>query len=135
MSIDSRFEKFMLSLPSIESIDSIELSEELRKEKKADYLGMGRKIIFEQKCITQEQSQKIELELEQYVNDENYPVFYGERDFNLVIKDLPNSEDIKNKVFVRITKLLESYLSQACKQIESSKNIFNLEIQLVCLSF
>lgn len=56
MSIDSRFEKFMLSLPSIESIDSIELSEELRKEKKADYLGMGRKIIFEQKCITQEQS-------------------------------------------------------------------------------
>ncbi|EBX9875619.1 hypothetical protein F3E68_19725, partial [Salmonella enterica subsp. enterica] len=122
MSIDSRFEKFMLSLPSIESIDSIELSEELRKEKKADYLGMGRKIIFEQKCITQEQSQKIELELEQYVNDENYPVFYGERDFNLVIKDLPNSEDIKNKVFVRITKLLESYLSQACKQIESSKN-------------
>ncbi|EDQ1139349.1 hypothetical protein BZZ94_003785, partial [Salmonella enterica subsp. enterica serovar Agbeni] len=127
MSIDSRFEKFMLSLPSIESIDSIELSEELRKEKKADYLGMGRKIIFEQKCITQEQSQKIELELEQYVNDENYPVFYGERDFNLVIKDLPNSEDIKNKVFVRITKLLESYLSQACKQIESSKNIFNLD--------
>ncbi|HBU4205857.1 TPA: hypothetical protein MCX58_005760, partial [Klebsiella pneumoniae] len=77
-------------------------------EKKADYLGMGRKIIFEQKCITQEQSQKIELELEQYVNDENYPVFYGERDFNLVIKDLPNSEDIKNRVFVRITKLLES---------------------------
>ncbi|WP_240202882.1 hypothetical protein [Salmonella enterica] len=70
---------------------------------------------------------KIELELEQYVNDENYPVFYGERDFNLVIKDLPNSEDIKNKVFVRITKLLESYLSQACKQIESSKNIFNLD--------
>ncbi|MBB7721823.1 hypothetical protein HEL96_021830, partial [Escherichia coli] len=127
MSIDSRFEKFMLSLPSIESIDSIELSEELRKEKKADYLGMGRKIIFEQKCITQEQSQKIELELEQYVNDENYPVFYGERDFNLVIKDLPNSEDIKNRVFVRITKLLESYLSQACKQIESSKNIFNLD--------
>lgn len=46
MSIDSRFEKFMLSLPSIESIDSIELSEELRKEKKADYLGMGRKIIL-----------------------------------------------------------------------------------------
>lgn len=48
MSIDSRFEKFMLSLPSIESIDSIELSEELRKEKKADYLGMGREDHFEQ---------------------------------------------------------------------------------------
>ena len=37
MSIDSRFEKFMLSLPSIESIDSNKLVEELEKEKKADF--------------------------------------------------------------------------------------------------
>lgn len=50
---------------------------------------------------------KIELELEQYVNDENYPVFYGERDFNLVIKDLPNSEDIKTKCLFE----LQNYLS------------------------
>ena len=50
---------------------------------------------------------KIELELEQYVNDENYPVFYGERDFNLVIKDLPNSEDIKTEYLFE----LQNYLS------------------------
>ncbi|RUR97689.1 hypothetical protein [Pectobacterium polaris] len=127
MSIDSRFERFMLSLNSVEAIDSIELNQELRKKKKADYMGMGRKIIFEQKCITQEQSQKIENELEKYVNDDNYPFFYGKRDFNLIIKNLPNNEDIKKRAFFQITKLLESYLSQASKQIESTKKIFNLE--------
>jgi hypothetical protein len=127
MSIDSRFENFMLSLPSVEGIDFIELNKDLRKEKKADYLGMGRKIVFEQKCINQEQSEKIEKELSKYLNDENYPVFYGERDFNLVIQNLPNKEEIKRKVFTHITKLLESYLRQANKQIESTRKIFSLE--------
>ncbi len=127
MSIDSRFEQFMLSLPSVEGIDFIELEQHLRREKKADYLGMGRKVIFEQKCVNQEQSDKIKKELNKYLNDENYPVFYGERDFSLVIKNLPNRDEIKRKVFTQITKLLESYLRQTNKQIESTRKVFGID--------
>jgi len=127
MSIDSRFEQFMLSLPSVEGIDTISLSAANKKKKKADYLGMGRKVVFEQKCINQDQANKIQAEVAKYVEDENYPIFYGERDFNLVIDKLPNKEDIKRKALSQITRLLESYLSQANKQINSTQDIFNLD--------
>jgi hypothetical protein len=126
MSLDSRFEKFMLSLPSVEGIDFISLENNEEQSKKADYFGMGRNIIFEQKCINQEQSDRIQKELEKYIDDENYPLFYGKRDFNLVIDSLPNNEEIKRKVFSQITKLLESYLSQSNKQIESTRVTFEV---------
>lgn len=116
----------MLSLPSVEGIDFIPLEKNEKQSKKADYFGMGRKIIFEQKCINQEQSDKIQSELEKYIDDENYPLFYGKRDFNLVIDKLPNNEEIKRKIFSQITKLLESYLSQSNKQIASTKVTFDV---------
>ena len=116
----------MLSLPSVEGIDFIPLERNEKQSKKADYFGMGRKIIFEQKCINQEQSDKIQSELEKYIDDENYPLFYGKRDFNLVIDKIPNNEEIKRKVFSQITKLLESYLSQSNKQIASTRVTFDV---------
>jgi hypothetical protein len=124
MSLDQRFEKFILSLPSIEGIDLLGL--EKNTAKKADYLGMGRKIIFEQKSIIKNQAERVEKEIEKYVLDEGYPGFYGERDFNLVIEKLSNKEEIKRKVYTDTTKLLEAYLVQANKQIESTKSIFDI---------
>lgn len=126
MSISDRFEKFMLSLPSIEGIDFIQVETYQQNQKKADYLGMGRKIIFEQKCITKDQGDKIQAEVEKYINDDNYPLFYGKRDLQSVIDKLPNKSEINRKIISQITKLLESYLRQADKQISSTKEIFNI---------
>ena len=49
----------MRDLPSIEEIDKIDLSDHPHSER-ADYLGLGRKIIFELKFITKDQTQKIQ---------------------------------------------------------------------------
>jgi len=117
----------MLSLPSIEGIDAIQLNKDKRKQKKADYLGMGRKVIFEQKCINQEQANKVQAEIDKYIGDENYPMFYGQRDFNQVIDKLPNKNEIKKRVYSSITKLLESYLRQSDKQIASTRELFSLD--------
>lgn len=124
MTLENRFENFMLSLPSVEGIDSIVLDHKDRQFKKADYLAMGRKLVVEQKCINQEQASKIQLEIDKYSKDENYPIFYGKRDFNLIIDKLPNKNEIKQKVFSNITNLLEDYLRQANKQIESTRQLF-----------
>lgn len=116
----------MLSLPSIEGIDLIQLETNQRNQKKADYLGMGRKVIFEQKCITKDQADKIQAEVEKYIDDDNYPLFYGKRDLQSVIDKLPNKIEINRKIVSQITKLLESYLRQSDKQISSTKDIFNI---------
>ncbi len=124
MSLNQKFEKFMLSLPSIEAIDSIVLSHKDNKLKKADYLAMGRKLIIEQKCINQDQADKVQIEIDEYSQNEDYPMFYDKRDINLIIDKLPNKDEINAKIYSKITRLLENYLSRADKQIESTRQLF-----------
>lgn len=50
-SLETRFATFMAGLPSVESIDSLDL-EPLNDSEKADYLALGRQIVIELKCIT-----------------------------------------------------------------------------------
>jgi hypothetical protein len=113
----------MLSLPSIEGVDNLPIG---GGEKKADYLGMERKFVFEQKAITAEQASRIDREIEKYARDKNFPLFYGTRDINLVIDKLPNKDQIHRDIYSSITKILESYLSQANKQISSTKIILDI---------
>lgn len=128
MALVERFETFMFNLTSVEGIDLIELDEPDRKNKKADYLAMGRKIVIEQKCITQDQAIKIPNEVENFSTSDEYPFFYGQRDLNLVIGKLPIKDELKRNIYSKLTKVLESYLRQANKQIESTGNIFGLDV-------
>ena len=122
----SRFESFMSMIPSIEEIDKIELSGENLEYEKADYFGLGRKIIFEQKALESEQIQKIQNKIDEYQNEDFFPLFYGERDINDILKYFPNQEKIKLKIYNLITKQIEGILSKANKQIPSTESIFNL---------
>ena len=126
MSLDQKFKEFVLSIPSIEDIDSLPKSDIDHNKKKADYLGMGRKIIFEQKSITKDQADKIQSIVEQYSHLDEYPVFYGKRDLDLALENLPGNEKIKSEILSKITKLIESYLRQADKQIASTKQQLGL---------
>ena len=127
MLIDSRFRKFFLSLPHAEDIDGLPLDANQRKNKIADYFGMNRKIILEQKFISQHQFDKIQAEVEKFADDKHYPFFYGTRDVNLVLDKLPNGESIKNRIYNQITKVLEDYLKKANRQIASTEHVFALK--------
>lgn len=117
----------MKTVSSIEDIDAIPIPQKYTSPKKADYFGMGRSVILEQKSITQEQAHKIQDELDKYENEDYYPVFYGGRDVNLVLEHSPNKEEVQHKLFNKITKLIEGYLSSADKQIFSTSKIFDIE--------
>ncbi len=125
--LEVRFKRFMQQLPSIEDIDRINLSSEQRKNRIADYLGLGRSVIFEQKCINQDQSDKIQSEVELHSKENYYPYFYGERDINLILEKFPDAENVKRRIYSKITKLLEYYLSEANEQIESTSRLFNIQ--------
>jgi len=124
--LEVRFQQFMLQLPSIEDIDGIKLSVEERKNKIADYFGLGRSIIFEQKCINKDQSEKIQSEVEMHSEEDYYPYFYGERDIDLILQKFPDAENVKRRIYSKITKLLEDYLSSANKQIKSTSLLFKI---------
>ncbi len=127
MDLNSRFSAFMKTISSMEDIDAIPIPKKYNSPKKADYLGMRRSVIFEQKSITQEQAYKIQDELNKHENEEYYPLFYGARDVNLVLDHFPHKEKVQQKLFNKITKLIEGYLSSAEKQIFSTSKVFDIE--------
>ena len=121
-----RFQCFMLMLPSVEGIDQLTVGATDRKPKTADYFGLGRSIVFEQKSINADQSRKIQSELDAHKDEDYYPLFYGTRDIDSVLASFPNAEGVKRRLYTRITKLLESDLSSANKQIQSTAEIFGV---------
>ena len=126
MDLNDRFSTFMKAVSSIEDIDAIPIPQKYTSPKKADYFGMGRSVIFEQKSINQEQASKIQNELDKRNNEDYYPIFYGNRDVNLVLEHFPNKEEMQRKLFNQITKLIEDYLSNADKQIFSTAKVFGI---------
>ena len=117
----------MSIIPSIEMIDDIELSKEDIKNKKADYFGLGRKIIFEQKVFETEQIEKIQNKIDQHREEDYFPLFYGQRDINDILKYFPDKEKFRLEIYNLITKQIEGVLSNANKQIPSTEKTFNLE--------
>lgn len=124
--LEVRFQQFMAQLPSIEDIDGIKLSVEERRNKIADYFGLGRSVIFEQKCINQDQSEKIQSEIDAHSEEDYYPYFYGKRDINLILDKFPDAENVRRRIYSKTTKLLEDYLRSANKQIKSTSLLFNI---------
>lgn len=124
--LEVRFQQFMAQLPSVEDIDGIKLSAEERKNKIADYFGLGRSVIFEQKCINQDQSEKIQSEVDVHSEEDYYPYFYGKRDIDLILEKFPDAENVKRRIYSKITKLLEDYLRSANKQIKSTSLLFKV---------
>lgn len=108
-------------------IDDIELSREDIKNKKADYFGLGRKIIFEQKAFETEQIKKIQNKIDQHQEEDFFPLFYGQRDINDILKYFPDEEKSRLEIYNLITKQIEGVLSKANKQIPSTEKTFNLE--------
>ena len=123
----SRFENFMSIIPSVEVIDDIELSEENKKKEKADYLGLGGKIIFEQKAFETDQIDKIQKKVDKYQDEDFFPLFYGKRDINDILKHFPDEEKIRLEIYSLITRQIEGVLSKANGQIPSTEKIFNLK--------
>ena len=117
----------MSMLPSVEVIDEIELSKENNKNEKADYLGLGRRVIFEQKSLETDQIEKVQRKVDSFQNEEFFPLFYGKRDINEVLKFFPDGENIKLEIYNLITRQIEGVLSKANGQIPSTDKIFNLK--------
>jgi hypothetical protein len=127
MTIEERFTEFVRSLQSAELVDELQLNQEQRCAKKADFFFLDRQLIGEMKCITKDMKPKAQAVLDRQEDRPEYPMFYGVWDSNKVLKHLPDGEKIKQEVFYSTTSALEEYVEKANRQIRTTKETFKLQ--------
>lgn len=121
--LNDRFKAFLSQLPFAEVIDDLKLSPEFNESKRADFLIENRKVIIEIKSLESDPEHKIHTELENHQERDEYPLFYGEMELNKVLKHLPDGDDIKKKLFYKISRSIERSFREADKQIRATKVI------------
>ena len=124
-SLNDRFKAFLSQLPFAEAIDDLKLPPEFDESKRADFLIENRKAIIELKSLESDPEHKIHTELESHQDRDEYPLFYGELELDKVLKHLPDGEQIKKKLFYKISRSIEQSFREADKQIRATKDILN----------
>lgn len=124
-SLNDRFKAFFSQLPFAEVIDDLKLPPEFDESKRADFLIENRKAIIEIKSLESDPEHKIHTELKNHQERDEYPLFYGEMELNNVLKHLPDGDDIKKKMFYKISRSIEQSFREADKQIRATKKILN----------
>jgi hypothetical protein len=124
-SLNERFKRFISQLPFAEVIDDLEIPGAFAQEKRADFLIENRKVIIELKSLESDPEHKIDAELENHRERNEYPLFYGKLELHKVLKHLPDGEQIQQKIFYKISRSIEQSFREADKQIGATKAILN----------
>ncbi len=112
--LEEKFNKFILSRSSNESIDS--LPNELFKNKKADYLVFSRSLIFEVKHLESDRSEFINRKCSELaLNDPKFPDFYGK----VSIDSLIDAHDDSRKFSLHI----RDYMGMPIRDLIRSANL------------
>lgn len=125
--LEDRFTSFLKVFPEVEVIDELDMSDFDVSKRRADYFGMNRRLVIEQKTITQDQAEKVQGIIEAYEDQPFYPQFYGTWDLEMVLSKFPNAEGVRTRIYNQVTRLLEGYLRDARSQIASTVSMFGLE--------
>lgn len=123
-SLLTRFTAYLRSMDSVEEIDTLPEFKSLTGQPIADYFCKKRQIIIEQKCVTADQSAKIQKLIEGKLDPE-YLNFYGTRKLQEILAEAPNGDEINRGIYQVATRLLEGYLKQAKSQIQSTRELAN----------
>lgn len=126
LTLEDRFNSFLRKTASSEEIDSLKLSGEYQKSKKADYLLCNRRLIIELKTLKSDTSHKVSKEMEKHQDRGDYPLFYGSQSLKQILSHLPDGVEINNRIYRNITRSIEDIVSKADKQIKSTRDTFNL---------
>jgi hypothetical protein len=125
ISLNDRFKTFLTQLPFAEAIDGLELPPEFDDSKRADFLIDNRKAIIELKSLESDPEHKIQTELKNHQDRDEYPLFYGELELSNILKHLPDGEEIQKKLLYKISRSIEQSFKKADKQICATKDIFS----------
>lgn len=125
--LERRFLSFLGALPGAESLDVLLAGSEFDGERRADFLLFGRKVIVEVKSLEADPNPKVNAEIDRHRERDDFPMIYGEVELGKVLQHLPDGEEIKERVFIRTTRSVETATRSAEDQIENTARLLNLK--------
>jgi hypothetical protein len=125
-SLEERFKEFLDSLTGVENIDNLNMTQQQKDAKKADYFAENRQLIIELKSLETDTEPKIEKILEPHRSRQEFPIFFGKWEISKVLKHLPDGEEINKQLNEVVTSSIQTIYRSANRQIESTKTTFNL---------
>jgi hypothetical protein len=126
VTLENRFKQFMASLSGVESVDALLPPGSFVGKQRADYLVANRRVVLELKTLKVDPSAKIEAELSQHRNRDDFPLIYGSVELPKILRHLPDSDQINQRIYRNISRSVETAVRGAETQISDTEEIFNL---------
>lgn len=125
-SLEQRFKEFLDTIAGVENIDNLNMTQQQKEAKKADYFAENRQLIIELKSLETDTEPKVEKILKPHRSRPEFPVFFGGWEVSKVLKHLPDGEEINKELHLAITSSLKDIYRKANKQIRTTKSTFSL---------
>jgi len=125
-SLENRFTSFLSGLPGAEVIDDLDLPDDPKHRRKADFLLAHRQVVVELKTLTEDTSHKIESIADKHRDREDWPLFYGTADVRKVLNNLPDGDAIYGKMANAIGRSVEAAVRSAEEQITHTRHVLEL---------
>jgi hypothetical protein len=124
--LERRFLRFLKSVPGSEALDDLLAGEAYRGERRADYLLFERRVIVEVKSLETDTSPKVEKEMDQHRERDDFPLVYGKVELSKVLDHLPDGKAINDRIFFKTTRSIEDATRSAEEQITNTARILGL---------
>jgi hypothetical protein len=123
--LQERFEGFIRTMSGFESIDELLKDVHVEGKKRADYLLGNRKIIVEQKVLIDDPANKPQKFINALMNKGRILV-YGTVSTERIFAGMPDGNEQKRRMFLSVTKGLETSFADADKQTRDTREIFSI---------
>lgn len=124
--LESRFLRFMASLPGTESLDALLRDPMYDGQRRADYLLFERRVILELKSLETDTTPKVDAEIDQHRRRDDFPLFFGEVELQKVLKHLPDGKKINERIYHKTTRSIEDAVRSAEDQIDNTAKLLGL---------
>ncbi|MBB3284231.1 hypothetical protein [Mitsuaria sp. BK037] len=124
--LEARFTRFLDGLPAAESIDRLQLPDDGKNRRKADYLLANRKVIVEIKTLTDDPSHKVETLGDQHRTRGDWPLFYGKANVRKVLSNLSDGDAIYKRLVNALGRSVETVVRSAEEQVTHTRRALDL---------
>lgn len=115
--LPAAFKAFVVGPLGGRSLDD-HAAQEAAKGEFPDFAAFRDLVLIEMKHLETDQNERLNNAVDEITNEEEKPLFFGNRDARLVLGNLSNHDEIKFKIFSKLSKTIETILSKSNRQFQ-----------------
>lgn len=125
--LEHRFTAFMAGFPGAEPVDSLLAGPDFDGRRRADYLLFDRRVIVELKSLYADPADKVQSELDELGERDDFPAFWGSVDVARLLGHLPDGEAILQRLHRRVLRSVEDAARSADAQIRGTAEALQIK--------